>query len=125
MPEKNIDTMFKPAQLGPFVDTYDYLQELLRTRIPMDINEEDVTTRDLPAEINVEGEEYDVEYSMGIMIDMEPGMESEVQYLVKWLDWHDRFNSWNPIQRMSCTEKMKPFEKAKAAIENITHGQFV
>lgn len=85
---------------------------------------ESEATNHLPVEYET-GIEYEVEYLMGIRIVLESGHPSEIQYLVKWVHYPDRFNSWEADGDVFCSTTSRPFNKVKSVIETITYDQLM
>jgi transposase InsO family protein len=54
-------------------------------------------------------EEYDVEK----ILDMRKNRKGEKEYLIKWLDYSDQENTWEPRKNLNCDDKIQEFEQKR------------
>jgi hypothetical protein len=55
-----------------------------------------------------EADIYDVEKILDSRINMETG---QLEYFVKWLDWEDIHNNWEPVTNLNCPKKLEEFHR--------------
>ena len=42
-------------------------------------------------------------------------MNGKTEYFIKWKDWPASTNTWEPVEHLSCEEKVKEFEEKLTA----------
>ena len=65
----------------------------------------DSIPEDTHQHMDQDGDVYDVEK----ILDSQWTAEGKLEYLVKWLDWSETDNSWEPVQSLDCLEKLAEF----------------
>ncbi|KAJ8916538.1 hypothetical protein NQ315_000180 [Exocentrus adspersus] len=62
-----------------------------------------------------EPEETTEEYVVEKIIDSRVNAKGETEYLLKWIGYDDKDNTWEPVGNLDCPSLIKAFEAEKAA----------
>ena len=82
-------------------------------------NSSDVDMTDIPSDVdmtnipkeNQQNSDNDEEYSVEKIVDKRQSSDGDIEYLLKWKGFSDKYNTWEPKRNLFCDDIIEIFEK--------------